>query len=58
MIKVKYKGKIWKVLVPSDLTFPPGVIRNLLIERGTKRVITNMNQVSIVDVLFEMERWI
>lgn len=47
-MNVKYKGKIWKVLIPKDLTFPPNCIRNVLIERGPKRVITNLKELKII----------
>lgn len=41
---VKFAGKVWKVINPPDLKFEPGIIRNLLIERGQKRIVTNMNK--------------
>ncbi len=48
MIKVRYKGKIWKVLIPKDLEFPPNCIRNVLIERGDQRVITNIKELKVI----------
>ena len=45
---VKFKGKIWEVLCPINLEFPPGVIRNLLIERGNERIITNISKIKIM----------
>ena len=41
---VKFAGKVWKVINPPDLKFEPGIIRNVLIERGQNRIITNMNK--------------
>lgn len=42
-------------MVPRNLKFPPGVIRNILIERGSNRVIINIKQVSIIEDNFSME---
>ena len=47
-MNVKFKGKIWKVICPKNLLFPPGIIRNALIQRDKKRVITNRNQIQIL----------
>ena len=41
---VKFAGKVWKVINPPDLKFEPGIIRNVLLERGLDRIITNMNK--------------
>lgn len=48
MILVKYKGEIWDVLCPEDLVFPDGFIRNVLIKRGKKKVITHRNNIAIL----------
>ncbi len=58
MIKVKFRNKIWNVLCPENLKFPPGVIRNILIERGSKREITNIKQISIIKSEFSMETYL
>ena len=41
---VKFAGKVWKVINPPDLKFELGIIRNVLLERGSDRIITNMNK--------------
>lgn len=46
-MKLIYKKKVWKLICPGTdkLEFPPGVIRNILIENETgHRVITHVNQ--------------
>ena len=48
MIKVKYKGKIWTVLTPKHLDFPPKCIRNVLIERGDQKEITNFKELMVI----------
>jgi len=45
---VRYKGKTWNLLVPKNLTFEAGCIRNILIERKGKKVITNLKSVKII----------
>ncbi len=47
-MNVKFKGKIWKVICPEELIFPPCTIRNVLIQRDKKRVITNINRIQIL----------
>lgn len=44
-MNVIYKNKVWKVLIPKNLKFPKYCIQNLLIERGKKRIITNIKQI-------------
>jgi len=50
---VKYKGKIWKVLCPKGLRFPSNIIRNVLIERGNKQIITNLNKLTVIKSNFK-----
>lgn len=50
---VKYKGKIWNVLCPKNLEFPPSIIRNVLIERGNKRIITNLKVLIVIKSNFK-----
>ena len=47
-MKVKFKDKIWNVIWPENLIFPPCTIRNVLIQRDKKRVITNIKQLQIL----------
>ena len=45
-MKLIYKKKVWKLIIPEKLEFPPGVIRNVLIENETgHRVITHVSQI-------------
>lgn len=53
MILVKYKGEVWDVLCPKDLVFPNNCIRNVLIQRGKKKVITNRNNIKILYTVSE-----
>ena len=44
-MKLIYRKKVWKLIHPMKLEFPPGVIRNILIENEYgQRVITHLNQ--------------
>jgi hypothetical protein len=44
-MKLIYRNKIWKLICPEKLEFPPGVIRNILIENEQgERIITHLNQ--------------
>ncbi len=52
-MNVKYKRKIWKVLCPKNLGFPPNTIRNVLIERGNKQIITNINKLTVINSNFK-----
>lgn len=45
---VKFKNKIWKLECPKELRFPKGCIRNILISRGQKKTITNLNDVNLI----------
>ena len=47
-MNVKFKDKIWKVICPKNLIFPPCTIRNVLIQRDKKRVITNIKRLQIL----------
>ena len=48
-MKVIYKKQIWKLICPGNLKFPPGIIRNILIENDKgSRLITNVNQIKRV----------
>ena len=47
-MKVKFKGKIWEVIAPENLKFPPYTIKNMLIQRDKKRIVTNMKQLQIL----------
>jgi len=47
-MKVLYKNQEWNVLCPKNLEFPKdvkGILRNVLIEKGDKRIITHINEV-------------
>lgn len=45
-MKLIYKRKVWNLICPEKLEFPPGVIRNILIENDTgERIITHINQI-------------
>ena len=58
-MRVKFKGKIWKVICPRNLKFPPGIIKNTLIQRDKKRIITNMKQLQILkDNFSSMDRYL
>ena len=44
MIKMKfveYAGKVWEVITPENLQWPPRVIRTIYIKRGDKHLLTN-----------------
>ena len=47
---VKYKNKIWKVLEPENLVFPPYCIRNVWIERGNRREITHREELKVLKI--------
>lgn len=47
-IAVLYKGKFFNVLCPNDLIFDDFIIRNVLIKRGKKELITNIKNLKIV----------
>ena len=45
-MKLIYKKKVWKLICPEKLEFPPGVIRNILIENEQgERTITHVSQI-------------
>ena len=46
-MKLLYKKRVWKLICPETLgDFPPGVIRNILIENEQGlRIITNIKQI-------------
>jgi len=44
-MEIIYKKKRWDLLVPKDLKFPDGCIRNVLIERNEERIITHYKQI-------------
>lgn len=45
-MKLIYRKKIYKLICPEKLEFPPGVIRNILIENESgQRIITNIKQI-------------
>ncbi len=46
-----YKKKIWNILPHGK--FIPGCIKNILIERGNKSVITNIKGIKIIKDKFK-----
>lgn len=50
---VEYKGKIWRVLIPKDLKFDTNCIRNVLIERRGRYIITNLKDLKVIKAKFK-----
>ncbi len=46
MTNCYYKNKIWNILPHGK--FMPGCIKNVLIERSNKRIITNIKEIKII----------
>lgn len=47
-MKVIYKKKIYELITPKELKFPPNTIRNIHIRRGNIDIITNLKEVKIL----------
>ncbi len=52
MTNCYYKNKIWNILPHGKFT--PGCIKNILIERGNKGVITNIKEIKIIKDKFKI----
>lgn len=54
-VNVMFRKKVWTAL--TSLKFPKGVIRNVLIERGNKRIITHISMLKIIGNFRTLERY-
>lgn len=52
-MNVLYKNKVYEVVCPEDLKFPPGVIRTVLIKRGDKKFITHVDELTKIESNFK-----
>ncbi len=52
-MNVIYKNKVYNLICPKTLQFPKNCIRNILIERNNRRIITNFKNIKPIKEQFK-----